>query len=107
MKIEKEEPCKEEGLAKLVEELSEGLRSGKSLTGKDGVFTPLLKRVLEAALEGELDGIIEDRRLQWRFNKPQSFGTWNLPREIAPIDDIDSVDNRRFEYNLLTLGESI
>jgi putative transposase len=31
------------------------LRQGKPLTGKDGVFKPLLKRILEASLEGELD----------------------------------------------------
>ena len=35
--------------------LAEELRNGKKLTGKDGVLTPLLKQVLESALEGELD----------------------------------------------------
>jgi putative transposase len=29
----------------------EQLRSGKSLTGKDGAFAPLLKQFLESALE--------------------------------------------------------
>lgn len=33
----------------------EQLRSGKPLVGADGVFTPLLKKVIEASLEGELD----------------------------------------------------
>jgi putative transposase len=31
------------------------MKSGKSLVGKDGVFTPLMKEFLEAALEGEMD----------------------------------------------------
>lgn len=31
------------------------IRSGKPLTGKDGVLTPLIKNLTEAALEGELD----------------------------------------------------
>ena len=31
-----------------------GLRSGKKLEGKDGVLAPLLKRLLEAGLQGEL-----------------------------------------------------
>ena len=31
------------------------LQSGKPLTGKDGVLTPLIKNLTEAALEGELD----------------------------------------------------
>src|SRR5690606_4105924 len=39
----------------LVAELAKGVSSGQSLTGKDGVFTPLLKRVIEASLEGEMD----------------------------------------------------
>jgi transposase-like protein len=40
----------------------EQLRSGKPLTGKDGVFTPLLKKVLEASLEGEMDEHLEETR---------------------------------------------
>lgn len=31
------------------------LQSGKAITGKDGVLTPLIKKLTEAALEGELD----------------------------------------------------
>ena len=31
------------------------LQSGKPLTGKDGILTPLIKNLTEAALEGELD----------------------------------------------------
>jgi len=45
-----------------VRQACEQLRSGKPFTGKDGVFTPLLKRVLEASLEGELDSHLEESR---------------------------------------------
>jgi putative transposase len=38
------------------------LRQGKPLTGKDGVFTPLIKRILEASLEGELDDHLQESR---------------------------------------------
>jgi putative transposase len=38
-----------------VKQAGEQLRSGKPLVGAEGVFTPLLKRVIEASLEGELD----------------------------------------------------
>jgi len=31
------------------------LQSGEGITGKDGVLTPLIKRLNEAALEAELD----------------------------------------------------
>lgn len=45
-----------------VRQAGEQLRSGKPLTGKDGVFTPLLKQVLEASLEGELDEHLQQTR---------------------------------------------
>lgn len=45
----------------LVKELSEQLSQGKPLTGQDGVFTPLLKRVIEASLEGEMDAHLDDK----------------------------------------------
>ena len=41
----------------------EQLQSGRSLTGKDGVFAPLLENLLNAALEGEMDSHLdEDKR---------------------------------------------
>lgn len=46
----------------LVKELSEQLTQGKPLTGQDGVFTPLLKRVIEASLEGEMDVHLKDQK---------------------------------------------
>lgn len=43
----------------------EQLRSGKSLTGKDGVFAPLLKEFLETALEAEMETHLDEQaRLQ-------------------------------------------
>jgi transposase-like protein len=38
------------------------LRQGKPLAGQDGVFTPLLKKILEAALEGEMDDHLSQTR---------------------------------------------
>lgn len=40
----------------------EQLRSGKSLFGKDGAFAPLLKDILEAALEGEIEGHLDEEQ---------------------------------------------
>lgn len=36
-------------------QLIEDIRSGKSLIGKDGIFTPLIKKALEGSLKAELD----------------------------------------------------
>lgn len=38
----------------------EQLKTGQSLTGKDGVFAPLLKQFLESALEAEIDVYLDD-----------------------------------------------
>lgn len=42
--------------------LIEDIRSGKSLIGKDGIFTPLIKQVLEGSLRAELDEHLEQTR---------------------------------------------
>lgn len=46
---------KQKKLSDYIKELSEGLQSGKGLTGDQGVLTPLIKEIIEASLEGELD----------------------------------------------------
>jgi transposase-like protein len=38
------------------------LQSGKPLVGAEGVFTPLLKRVIEASLEGELEQHLKESK---------------------------------------------
>lgn len=61
-------------------EAIEGLRSGKKLEGKDGVLAPLLKRILEAGMQGELqahlDGDITANRRNGKMSKgvKTSFG---------------------------------
>jgi putative transposase len=47
-----------------VKRAGEQLRSGKPLVGAEGVFTPLLKRVIEASLEGELDQHLKETKKQ-------------------------------------------
>ena len=41
---------------------AEALKSGKPMIGRDGVFTPLLKQILEASLQGELDHHLSETR---------------------------------------------
>ncbi len=42
-------------VAELQKNIVESVRTGKSLLGKDGALTPLIKHALEAALEGEIE----------------------------------------------------
>jgi putative transposase len=37
-----------------------GLQGGRPITGKDGVLAPLVKRLTEAALEGEMESHLAD-----------------------------------------------
>lgn len=37
------------------EEAVKAIQSGQDITGKDGVLTPLIKQLTEAALEAEID----------------------------------------------------
>lgn len=41
-------------------EAIESLKAGQSLTGKNGVLTPLIKQILEAALEGEIESHLDE-----------------------------------------------
>ena len=68
----------------LVKELaSEFTRSGK-LTGEGGLFTPLLKRVIEASLEAEVEEHVRNTRQQG--NKRNGYGTKQLKTSMGPID---------------------
>ena len=40
----------------------EHIKAGKPLNGKGGVLTPLIKEVMNAALEGEMDAHLESQR---------------------------------------------
>jgi putative transposase len=47
---------------KFSKDAAEHIKAGKPLTGKDGIFTPLLKMMLEASLEGEIDSHIKETK---------------------------------------------
>ena len=40
------------------------LQSGQALTGKDGILTPLIKQLTEAALEAEIEHYLEQEQPQ-------------------------------------------
>ena len=53
------------------------LMSGQSLTGKDGVFAPLLKQFLESALDGEMAAHLDEHERS-QGNKRNGKGTKTL-----------------------------
>lgn len=76
---------KQNDFEKLVTELSKGLSSGQPLTGKDGVFTPLLKRVIEASLEGEMDSHLEQSSKKDK-NRRNGRGRKNISSSLGGFD---------------------
>jgi transposase-like protein len=45
------------------------LKSGQDLTGKEGILTPLIKEILEAALDGEMDAHLSECKIQGQSNR--------------------------------------
>lgn len=75
----------------------EQLRKGKPFTGKDGVFTPLLKRILEASLEGELDEHLQETR-ESKSNRRNGHTPKNLKSSLGSIEIFTPRDrNASFE----------
>jgi putative transposase len=97
MKKEKEKT----DLTTLIEQLSAELRSGKSLTGANGVFTPLMKKVIEASLEGELDAHLKGESKE-TLNRRNGYGRKNLLSSVGGLEIFTPRDrNGSFEPQLI------
>ncbi len=86
------------------------LRSGKDLTGKDGVLTPLIKQLTEAALESELSHhLLKDDEINRRNGKTSktvksSAGSFELE---TPRDRAGSFEPQLIKKNQTHLTEEI
>jgi putative transposase len=92
------------------EEALHQLRSGKRLEGTDGILAPLIKRLVEASLEGELDAHINNSDVANRRNGKQSkkvktgFGTVDI---TTPRDRNSSFEPQILPKRQSTLGEAL
>lgn len=89
------------------------LKSGQSLTGKDGILTPLIKEILEAALEGEMDSHLLDCKTQDEVNrrngklkKTMKTGTGSFELE-TPRDRNGSFEPELVKKRQTILNESL
>lgn len=64
---------------------AELIRQGKPLTGERGIFSPLIKQVVEAALEGELDSHLQQTRKDER-NRRNGHTQKNLKSSLGGIE---------------------
>lgn len=86
------------------------LSSGKPLEGKDGVLAPMIKRLVEASLQGEMNAhLAEDQEPNRRNGKTgKQVRTAFGPVEIqTPRDRAGSFEPRIIPKRQTTLGESL
>jgi transposase-like protein len=90
-------------LEAFIRQASEQLRSGKPFTGQDGVFTPLLKHILEASLEGELDEHLQETRKGAR-NRRNGHTRKNIQSSLGGFE-IFSPRDRNASFEPQTIGK--
>ena len=91
-------------------EALESLKKGKPLEGKEGILTPLIKRLVESSLEGEMDAHLKDGKPGNRRNGKMgkrvktSFGSVeiNTPRDRDSTFQPETLPKR-----VTTLGEAL
>jgi transposase-like protein len=86
-----------------VRHAGEQLRSGKPFTGSEGVFTPLLKHILEASLEGELDAHLSETRKAEK-NRRNGHARKNIQSSLGGFD-IFSPRDRNATFEPQTIGK--
>ena len=80
---------------------AEDLKAGKPMVGKDGVFTPLLKQLIESSLEGELDAHLLETRKKAK-NRRNGHGTKNLSSPLGGFEIFSPRDrNATFEPKIV------
>ena len=91
----------------------ERLSQGEELTGKDGVLTPLIKQILEASLEGELEHHVRQERNYGKKNRKNGKGKKRVKTDHGTIE-VNTVRDRAgsFEPKILpkrqtTLGSGL
>jgi leucyl-tRNA synthetase family protein len=83
------------------------LRSGESLTGKDGAFGPLLKEFLEAALDGEMSSHLDESERQIG-NKRNGRGSKRVKTMAGEIEIVTPQDRHSsFNPEILKKRETI
>ena len=97
MKKEKE-PFDFEAFAR---QAAENMKAGKPMVGKEGIFTPLLKRLIEASLEGELDAHLGETRGSEK-NRRNGHGRKNLSSPLGGFEIFSPRDrNATFEPQIV------
>lgn len=102
-----------EDLSEFEREAISRLRNGEELGGKDGILAPMIKRILEASLEVELETHLQKEKLSGRSNRRNGKQTKGLKTQYGAIELETSRDRSgNFEPEIVkkrqtTLGEGL
>ena len=90
-------------------EILNQFRSGKRLTGKDGLLAPLIKQLTEAALEAEVESHIANDALNGRVNRRNGFNSKTIKGTSDGSFELEtpSVKCNPKMYHLLTPIETV
>lgn len=109
--MKKQEPLEDafSELKKLFDEALLSLHSGKPLEGKDGAITPLIKRLIEASMDGEINHHLNHSRPNRRNGKGKkivktSFGNVEID---TPRDRESTYEPQLVPKRQRTLGPSL
>ena len=111
---------------KIEESIVNAIRAGKPLSGKEGILTPIIKKALEAALEGEINNHLSKEEEKTKKNRKNgklsktvksAYGEFDLetPRDRESSFEPQIVKKRQIHItdeldkkilNLFTLGMS-
>ncbi len=89
-------------LSDFEKEAVEQLRNGEKLVGKDGILAPLIKRIVEASLEGELDAHLDEEKAAGNTNRRNGKGSKTVKTGYGQFEMETSRDSSgSFEPELL------
>jgi transposase-like protein len=104
---------KEFNFKEFQEEAISRLKSGESLTGKEGILTPLIKQIIEASLEGEIDAHLSECRVtngsnrrNGKTSKVLKTGTESFELE-TPRDRLGTFEPQIVKKRQTVLNESL
>ena len=74
------------------------LLSGKKIEGKDGILAPLIKQLVEAALEAEVESHIANEVLAGRTNRKNGHNTKTIKSSIDGSFELETPRDRNSSF---------
>lgn len=102
---------KQIALSEFEQQIADQIKAGKPLTGEDGIFTPMMKRILESMLDSEMDHHIEQE--EHAGNRRNGRGGKNLKTSLGrfeiftPRDRTGSYEPKVVKKRQTTLTDDI